>query len=127
MIKKLLSLSLICALYACQAQPEQAPISAQEAYQLIGQSPQLVVLDVRSPAEYAEGHLEQAQNIDFNGPDFEQQIKTLDPNGNYLVYCARGTRSAKSIEQMKKAGFQHVYDMEGGMSAWEAANLPSIK
>ncbi len=128
MIKKILSLSLLFALYACQSSDANlAPISAQEAHQLISQSPQLVILDVRTPEEYDAGHIEEAQNIDFNGDAFDDQIKTLDPNSNYLVYCAVGGRSAQSIEKMKAAGFQHVYDMQGGISAWEAASLPTIK
>jgi phage shock protein E len=78
-----------------------------------------VVLDVRTPAEYASGHLPQAQNIDIEGSDFGTRIAGLDKTVNYAVYCRSGNRSGTALEQMSAAGFAHVYDLAGGIGAWQ--------
>lgn len=77
-----------------------------------------VVLDVRTPAEFAAGHLPNAQNIDINGGDFAQRIASLDKNVTYAVYCRSGHRSGVALDQMTSAGFTHVADLAGGIQAW---------
>jgi phage shock protein E len=78
-----------------------------------------VVLDVRTPTEYAAGHIPGAVNIDFNAPDFDKKIGTLDTNKTYLVHCAAGGRSAKACVKLGQLKFNHLYNLEGGMRAWE--------
>lgn len=80
-------------------------------------APGTIVLDVRTPAEYAGGHLAQAQNIDIEASDFANQIAALDKNATYAVYCRSGNRSGTALEQMTAAGFTHVYDLAGGIGA----------
>ena len=82
--------------------------------------PGTIVLDVRTPAEYASGHLPQAQNIDIEGSDFATRIATLDKNATYAVYCRSGNRSGVALEQMTAADFTHIYDLAGGIGAWQA-------
>lgn len=79
-----------------------------------------VVIDVRTPAEYAAGHLAGARNIDVEGGDFAAGIASLDKAGAYLVYCHSGRRSAIAAEQMASAGFKDIVD-GGGMDALIAA------
>src|SRR5680860_1359590 len=76
--------------------------------------PGTIVLDVRTPAEYASGHLPQAQNIDIEAADFATRITTLDKNATYAIYCRSGNRSGVALEQMAGAGFTHLYDLAGG-------------
>jgi rhodanese-related sulfurtransferase len=84
-----------------------------------------VVLDVRTPREFAAGHLPGAVNIDVNGPDFEKKVKTLDPHKTYLVHCGAGVRSAKACEKMSQLQFGELYNLAGGFKAWEkAGNKP---
>lgn len=84
-----------------------------------------VVLDVRTPAEYANGHMPGAVNIDFNAPDFEKKVKELDKEKTYLVHCAGGVRSAKAAAKMLKLDFTKLYNLEEGMKGWEkAGNVP---
>jgi len=86
--------------------------------------PGTVVLDVRTPAEYASGHLPQAQNIDVEGSDFATRIGALDKNATYAVYCHSGKRSGAALEQMAAAGFTHTYDLAGGIGAWQNMGGP---
>ena len=80
-----------------------------------------VILDVRTPKEFAAGHLQGAINIDFYAPDFETKIKGLATNKSYLVHCAVGGRSAKAAQQMSQWNFGSVYNLKGGFKAWERA------
>lgn len=78
-----------------------------------------IVLDVRTPAEFASGHLPKARNINLEGSDFATQIANLDKNATYAVYCHSGMRSAQAMTQMAAAGFTHVFDLSGGLGAWQ--------
>lgn len=80
-----------------------------------------VVLDVRTPSEFASGHLPNAMNIDVEAGDFAQQIANLDKSKTYAVYCHSGRRSGIALDQMMGAGFGSVYDLQGGIAAWESA------
>ncbi|MEO8518767.1 MAG: rhodanese-like domain-containing protein [Dermatophilaceae bacterium] len=87
-------------------------------------APGTVVLDVRTPAEFAAGHLPNAKNIDIEGPDFASGIAALDKKGTYAVYCRSGNRSATAMEQMTAASFTQVYDLAGGIGAWQSMGGP---
>lgn len=79
------------------------------------------ILDVRTPAEYAEGHLPGAVNIDVQSPDFAARIGQLDPKATYAVYCRSGNRSAAALQLMQGAGFTSAYHLGGGIGAWQQA------
>jgi len=83
-----------------------------------------VILDVRTPGEFAAGHIENAVNIDFNSATFDTDVGALDKSDTYLVHCAAGSRSAMATDDMVAMGFTDVYDMVDGFSAWVAAGLP---
>lgn len=87
----------------------------------LASTPGVVVLDVRTPEEFASGHLANATVLDFRGPDFATKLGALDKNATYAVYCHSGNRSGQALEQMKAAGFVHVADLEGGITAWNQA------
>ncbi|MCB9293195.1 MAG: rhodanese-like domain-containing protein [Lewinellaceae bacterium] len=78
------------------------------------------LLDVRTPKEYQEGHIEGAVNINFYDDDFLQQLeKQLDKDKPVLLYCRSGRRSANAAKQMQELGFKEVYDLKGGFLQWE--------
>ena len=79
-------------------------------------APQLI--DVRTPEEFAKGHLKGAKNINFNAADFDNQITQLDKTKPVFIYCHSGGRSGKAYKKMKAHGFTTVYDMKGGYSAY---------
>lgn len=87
----------------------------------------VITLDVRTPGEYAEGHLQGAQLIDFQSGNFENEIVTLDKNATYAVYCRSGNRSGQAVKVMQEAGFTNVFNMNGGVIDWANAGLPLVK
>lgn len=86
-----------------------------------------VVLDVRTPQEFAQGHIPGAVLLDFKSPGFATELEKLDKSKTYLVHCAAGTRSAKAALQMHDLGFPKVGNLEGGFEAWKAAGKPVLK
>lgn len=77
-------------------------------------------IDVRTPKEYKEGHIEGAKNIDFLGEDFLKQFSKLDKEKPVYIYCRSGNRSAKASEKLSAEGFENVIDLKGGYKAWSA-------
>lgn len=73
-----------------------------------------VLVDVRTAHEYAEGHIENAKNIDVSKDDFAMQVDKLPREQAIFVYCGIGVRSAKAAAQLRKMGFKYVYDLDGG-------------
>lgn len=104
--------------------PTGAAIPPAEFASFIGQ-PKHVLLDVRTPEEYAAGHLAGATLIDYQSPEFEQKISELPRDKTYLVYCRSGRRSKGACEQMQQLGFPNLVDLQGGIHAWQAAGQPT--
>ncbi len=86
--------------------------------------PEVITLDVRTPTEYAEGHVTGAKNIDLQAADFSQRIAALDPARSYAIYCRSGKRSDEALRLMQQAGFTSVGDLDGGIIAWQQAGQP---
>lgn len=82
-----------------------------------------ILLDTRTSQEYTDFHLENAINIDLYLSDFEEKINNLDKSIPYFVYCHTGSRTKMVLDIMKKEGFREVYDLKGGLLAWEIAEL----
>ena len=83
--------------------------------------PGTTILDVRTPAEFAEGHLPGAVNMDVEDPSFQQQAATLNPSGTYAVYCRSGNRSGIAVSYLVSQGFASVYHLDGGIQSWESS------
>jgi len=86
-----------------------------------------VLIDVRTPEEFAEGHLRKAQNIDYQNDNFKEQISKLDKSKTYFLYCRSGKRTAGAAEVMQKTGFENIVVLEGGLLAWKEQRLPVKK
>lgn len=82
------------------------------------------VIDVRTPEEFASGHLSGAININSAAPDFQEQINALDKNDTYAIYCRSGNRSATALKIMRSQNFVSVVELDGGIIAWERSRLP---
>jgi len=85
------------------------------------------LVDVRTPEEHNENHIVNSQNIDFMSPTFEDDILKLDKDRPVLLYCKSGGRSAKCAKKLKAAGFEKVYDLEGGISKWKHSEKLNLK
>ena len=101
-------------------------ITADEAREMIEKSG-VVIIDVRTPAEYGGGHIYGARNIDIHHSTFEEQIRILDPSASYLVYCELGGRSSKAVSRLNELGFSNVHNLAGGITAWKKSGLPVEK
>jgi phage shock protein E len=86
----------------------------------------VTVIDVRTPEEFAQGHIQGAVNYNVEGPDFANQIKALDPAGIYAVYCQSGNRSQPAVSQLSSIGIENIYELESGISGWENAGFPVV-
>lgn len=86
-----------------------------------------IILDVRTEAEFKSGRLAKSINIDYNASDFMEKVSKLDKKQKIYVYCAAGARSARAADLMRSNGFLHVFEMKGGLNAWQAAGLPVEK
>jgi rhodanese-related sulfurtransferase len=71
-----------------------------------------IIIDVRTPAEFAEGHVEGAINLDLESGQFEAELPNLDPAQPYIVYCRSGRRSGVAVEIMKASGFTQITDYQ---------------
>lgn len=94
-------------------------ITVKDAKELIKNTPELVILDVRTPDETAEGMIDGAIEIDYKSDDFEKKVAQLDRNKTYLVYCRSGSRSNKAAQLMAKLGFTDLYLLSGGYLEWK--------
>ena len=103
-------------------------ISVQDAAALLQNPPQgLVIVDVRTPAEFREGHLPGAVNMDYFGGPFETQIQSLPKTAPVLLYCRTGNRSGSAYDVMTKAGIGNILHMHEGITKWQQLGLPQEK
>ncbi len=126
-VKVLVSVAMAVALTGCNSVIQT--ITAQEAFDLVQSNegnPEFVIVDVRTPDEFAEGHLENAINIDFNADSFRDNLNQLDKSNTYLIYCRTGNRSARALATMDDLGFSDVHDM-GGIRDWTAEGFPVVE
>ena len=128
-----LALAPLLALAACQSAPPPAAPAATAApaaeavgtpaQQLIARGPDALVVDVRTPAEYASGHLAGARNVDVQGPDFAAQMDSVARDRPVYVYCRSGSRSARARQTLESMGFRSVVNA-GGFESLAGAGAP---
>lgn len=105
---------------------EGKDISVNDFYKNISASNiDFQLVDVRTPGEFNSGHLKNADNIDYNDRRFLTEINTLDKTKPTYIYCRSGGRSAGAMKDMLALGFTEVYNMTGGIKAWNGAKLPT--
>jgi rhodanese-related sulfurtransferase len=85
-----------------------------------------VVVDVRTASEFSAGHLDGAVNYDVQSPAFDTEISTLDMDGDYVVYCASGNRSAAAVARMADLGFTGLTDAHGMSDAAASTGLAIV-
>ena len=89
--------------------------------------PGVQIIDVRTPEEFAEGHIPGAVNIAVQDAGFADQVSRLDPTGTYAVYCRSGNRSKSAVAGMQRAGITSIYELESGTTGWVAAGKPLVR
>jgi rhodanese-related sulfurtransferase len=121
-----LSICFIISIQSCAQKSGYTNISSDSLQQLM-KDEHSVVLDVRTPEEYSEGHIPGAINIDYRNENFEKGLDTLNKELVYEVYCRSGGRSSEAAEIMSRKGFKTIYHFEGGFLEWQKKNYPVVK
>ena len=96
-------------------------------FKKLTESPNALILDVRTAAEVAEGHLPNAVNIDIYGSDFMAKVQELPKDREILVYCTVGARSQQAADILSKQGFAKVYNLDGGIVAWQRNGFEVVR
>lgn len=123
-MKKIILGALLTSVLAisCVNQKQEGVLVANpDTFEQTMTEPEVQILDVRTEGEYAEGHIQNAKNIDVLQDDFKEKVATLDKNKPVMVYCKMGGRSAKAAGILKEMGFTTIVDLEGGYTAWKAS------
>lgn len=124
------SIVMVIALFSCQTNTAQdgsiaETVSTTDFINLMEAKTNLQLLDVRTPGEFNNGHIKNAENIDINDRKFEVEAASLDKSKPTFVYCKSGGRSANAMATLANMGFTEIYNLKGGIMAWEAANQPT--
>ena len=127
-----LSLMIIGSFYGYQASAEVLinNVDVNAARNLMLQNETVVVLDVRTPNEYAMEHIEGAINISIADMEFSESVSKLDHGRTYIVYCTlnkENGRTDKSLKIMSGLGFKKLYNMKGGIFAWKQNGYPIVQ
>ncbi len=122
----LLLLAAVCGCIACTSKEKIKTIAPAEFAEAIATDSTAIVLDVRTPEEFAEGHLQGAVLLDYKQAEsFAAGIATLDKEKTYYIHCRSGRRSHEAAVMMQSQGLK-VVDMKGGIVAWSAEGLPIV-
>jgi rhodanese-related sulfurtransferase len=116
------------AYYFIQKGPKQGTdygnVDLQTAWDIINEKADLVIIDVRTVSEYESGHIEGAINIPVE--ELSQRLSELNPSDELLVYCRTGNRSTTAVRILKTDGFEKIYHMDGGITAWRNEGFPVV-
>lgn len=128
MKKLLFSILAALGLFAnAQSQSEVEVLEPQAFIERVKADTSAIILDVRQPEEFAEGHLAQAINLDWlNQTVFINGLAKLNKQKTYYIYCRSGRRSQAAAGKLKAEGFQ-VVDLKGGYLHWVESGLPIVK
>jgi len=127
------SLFIFLALYAVVScsQPQSSEtleiLSVQEFEEQMEKNKNAIILDVRTPEEFSEGHIAGAINKDYFNENFQNELDKLDKGRTYLIYCKSGMRQEKTGARMKEIGFEKIYLLDGGITGWQENNKPIEK
>lgn len=104
-------------------------LPVEEAAKYLAAHPDAIVLDLRPPTAFAEGHLPNARNLDVTDDEhYKEVLKPLDKTKRYVVHSVTGHyRTVRALEYFQEHGFENVVAIEGGYQAWAAAGKPTVK
>jgi rhodanese-related sulfurtransferase len=123
----LFMLGALLSFQACNAQQANGSIkeiSVKEASSLLDKSKDVVLVDVRTPGECRGNSIQNSINIDISNPNFATEIEKIEKDKTILIVCASGNRSARATQYLDAKGYAKVYNIVGGMGAWNREKLP---
>lgn len=120
----ILSIVLLIGIAGCEFfKAEVKSISVEEAYELLDNDPDIIVVDVRTPEEYRGGYIGNAKNFDISASDFETNISSLGKEDKIMVVCASGVRSKEAAEYLTDKGYKNVFEVKGGLNEWKRKGM----
>lgn len=125
MKKVIATLASVLLLAGCSTSPSAMELSVSEFSSKVTEAG-VITLDVRTPGEFNEGHIEGAILVDFQSGNFENEIASFDKSKTYAVYCRSGNRSGQAVKVMRDAGFTDLYNLDGGVIDWASAGLSLV-
>jgi thioredoxin 1 len=105
-------------------QTQNQKLNAKTFAEELNKNQDAILVDVRTPEEYADGHIANAVNINWNDNSFPSQAEKLDKQKTLFVYCLSGGRSASATSKLREMGFRNVIELDGGIMQWRAEGLP---
>jgi len=120
MTKIIILMFSISTFFGCKNQTKESisKVDVVAFKEAILTNSEIQLIDVRTPKEYEEGHIENAVLIDFFLEDFSTKIQELDKDKPVYLYCKSGGRSGKSSKILAELGFTEIVDLKGGFMAW---------
>ena len=119
--------SFLTTFAVAQTSKPTVPKIDAEQFDALRQKPNTVVLDVRTPQEFAQGHVPGAVNMDISDPTFRKKLGALDKSKTYLVHCESGVRSNRAVNMMSSLGLSGLFDYHGGFRDWKKQGKPVEK
>ena len=129
MLKTLIIITMLSFIYCSDTKKQDESVAKDvtvEEFKKLVDSSKGLLLDVRTPDEFNEGHIMEAVNMDFYDKDFAQQVEKLDKMKPVYVYCRSGGRSGKTKDLLHEKGFTEIYNLKGGILSWEKAGYKII-
>lgn len=123
----LVMLATMVVFTSCQGQTGAQKLAVENFEKKLKETPERIILDVRTSDEFSSGHLSEAVLLDIYARDFRQRVNQLDKSKPVFVYCASGVRSNSAAKILWDAGFREIYDLKGGFSAWAGSGKPFVK
>ncbi len=122
-----LTTAFLLIIMSCSSQDQSIikSIDAEELKSLTKND--IILLDVRTPAEYENGKIEGALTIDYRSSEFKSELSKLDNSKEIIVYCAAGGRSTRASNMLKDLGFKTIYNYTGGFNDWKARGEKIVK
>ena len=99
-------------------------ISADDFNKMIKNNKSAIIIDVRTPEEFNQGHLRNSLNVNWFDENFDENLKIFNKDLPVFVYCLSGGRSSKANEKIQSLGFKNVYELDGGILEWRKNKLP---
>jgi rhodanese-related sulfurtransferase len=125
MKKVIVLIASVLLLAGCSSSSSTNDLSVSEFSNKVAETG-VITLDVRTPGEFNEGHIEGALLVDFQSGNFENEIASLDKSKTYAVYCRSGSRSGQAVKVMSEAGFTNIYNLNGGVIDWANAGMTLV-
>ena len=110
-------------LFACSKISHKTPAEINEMIHSSGSGTGVILIDVRSPVKYREGHIAGAVNIPLESKTFDLRLSAFDREDEIVFYCGTGLKTVKAAETAQDQGFEKIYVLDGGIKAWQKAGL----